>query len=176
VVARRLGVTALAVLGLRALRDSGHVPLLDAVNLAVHETGHLVFAPFGEVVGVLGGTVGQLLMPLLFLGYFLRRDDRFAAAIVGGWVAQNLWTISIYVADARAQALPLVGGGVHDWGYLLGRAGWLPHDVAFARGIHAAGVLLFFGSMATAWSHAAGPDRGAFGRAEAIPALPSASR
>jgi len=35
------------------------------------------------------------------------------------WVAQNLWNISVYVKDARAEELPLVGGGEHDWNYLL---------------------------------------------------------
>jgi hypothetical protein len=150
-------VLLLAALGWLSLRDSGRAPVLDAVNLAVHETGHLVFAAFGEWMGFLGGTLGQLLMPLLFVAHFLRRGDRFGAAIVGAWVAQNLWNISIYVADARAQALPLVGGGVHDWAYLLGRAGWLEHDLAIAGAIHLAGVILFFGAMLAAWELA--PER-----------------
>lgn len=57
-------------------------------------------------------------------------------------MAQNCWNISVYVADARSQALPLVGGGEHDWAYLLGRAGWLAKDQDLARTIHFLGVVL----------------------------------
>ena len=36
--------------------DGGEGSLLDGVNLAIHETGHLVFGPFGEFIGFAGGT------------------------------------------------------------------------------------------------------------------------
>lgn len=35
---------------------------IDGVNLAFHEAGHLIFAPFGSTLGILGGTLGQLLV------------------------------------------------------------------------------------------------------------------
>lgn len=116
---------------------------LHGVDLAIHETGHLVFAPFGETVGFLGGTLAQLLMPAAFLAYFWRRGDRHAATVPLWWLAQNCWDISVYVADARAQELPLVGGGEHDWAYLLGAAGWLSHDQGIARAFHFVGVMLY---------------------------------
>jgi hypothetical protein len=115
--ARQLLVVALFVYGIVCLRDPGTFRLLDNVDLAIHETGHLVFAPFGEFLGFLGGTLLHLLFPLLFYGYFLRQQDRFAASVLLWWVAQNLWNISVYMADARAQRLPLVGGAVPtSWG------------------------------------------------------------
>ena len=81
-------------------------------------------------------------MPLVFMGYFLRRRDRHAATVALWWVAQNLWHISVYVADARAQELPLVGGGEHDWAYMLGELGWMARDTAIARAVHHTGVAL----------------------------------
>lgn len=138
----------LAAYGVVCLRSPGGGHFLDAVDLAIHETGHLVFAPFGEIITALGGTLFQLLVPLAFAGYFLKRGDRFGVAACAWWVAQNLWNISVYVADARAQELPLVGGGEHDWAFLLGEWGWLRHDTGIARGIFVAGVLLFIGSLA----------------------------
>ena len=116
---------ALAAYGISYARDPGAGRLLDGVDLAIHETGHLVFGAFGEFVQFAGGTIMQLLMPLAFVGYFLRRRDPHAATVALWWVAQNLWNISVYVADARAQELPLVGGGEHDWAYMLGRLGWM---------------------------------------------------
>lgn len=141
---RRLLSVALLSYGLFDLTHPARGALMDAVDLAIHETGHLVFGPFGEAIGFAGGTLIQLIMPLLFVGYFWRRGDRWAASVVLVWVAQNLGNIATYAADARAQELPLVGGGEHDWAYLLGRAGWLSHDQGIAHGIRVAGVLLLF--------------------------------
>src|SRR6058998_3146210 len=101
---------------------------LDGIDLAIHETGHLVFGPFGEVVGFAGGTLFQLIVPVAFVWYFVKRGDWHAATAPLWWIGQNLWNISVYVRDARAQELPLVGGGEHDWAYLLGRFGLLAHD------------------------------------------------
>jgi hypothetical protein len=127
---------------------------LDSLDLAIHETGHLVFGPMGEFTGFLGGTLMQLLVPLAFGGYFLHRRDRHAATVTLWWVAQNLWNISVYVRDARAQELPLVGGGEHDWLYLLDTLDLLEKDLSIGRAIHLLGVVLFVlsivGGVATA--------------------------
>ena len=133
----------LAVYGVVCLRAPGTGSLLDGVDLAIHEAGHLVFAPFGDFMSFLGGTVLQLLLPGVFVAHFLRRGERYGAAVCLWWVAQNCWNISVYAGDARGQALPLVGGGEHDWAYLLDALGWLAHDTAIARAIHALGVVLF---------------------------------
>jgi hypothetical protein len=148
----RLGFLGLlAMYGVALLRAPGSGSFLDSIDLAIHESGHLLFSPFGETLGFLGGTLFQLLLPAAFVGYFLRRDDRFAAAVSLWWVAQNCWNISVYVADARAQELPLVGGGEHDWAYLLDRAGWLAHDLAIARGVHLTGIVVFLCALAIAY-------------------------
>lgn len=146
---RRLFTVALLVYGLYDLAHLGRGTLLDGVDLAIHETGHLVFGPFGEFIGFAGGTLFQLIMPLTFVGYFVRRGDQHAASVALWWVGQNCGHIAWYVADARAMALPLVGGGEHDWNYLLGDLGLLPRDQAIAHAIVVTGVLLVLG--ASAW-------------------------
>jgi hypothetical protein len=148
---RQVLVAALAVYGVWCIRTPDSFGLLDSVDLPIHETGHLVFAPFGEFLQFAGGSLFQVLFPLCFVAYFWRRRDRFAAHVVLVWVAQNLWNVARYAADARAQELPLVGGGEHDWAYLLGQMGWLGHDQGIAQGIHAAGVLLFGYAVLMAW-------------------------
>lgn len=102
---------------------------LDYVNLAFHEAGHLVFAPFGSTPGFLGGALGQLAVPALLVIYFLtRRHHPFAAALCAWWVGENLSNVAVYMADARSLALPLVGGGDHDWNELFYRFGLLGED------------------------------------------------
>lgn len=134
---------ALAAYGVVILSHPEHFRLLDNVDLAIHETGHLVFGPFGEFIGFLGGTLFQLIMPAAFVFHFVRQGDRHAASITLWWFAQNLWNVSVYVRDARSQLLPLVGGGQHDWRYLLGRTDLLLYDQQIAGAIHFAGVLIF---------------------------------
>lgn len=158
---RLAGTAFLAVYGFAYLREPLAGGLIDGVDLAIHETGHLVFAPFGEFLHFAGGTLLQLLLPLAFVASFWRRHDPFAASVALWWTAQNCWHISVYAADARTQALPLVGGGEHDWAYLLGALGWLQHDVTVARAFTALGVLLWltaigFGAW-TAWTTPVAP-------------------
>ena len=139
----RLALTiVLALYAIPLLRHPEAGSFLDSLDLAVHETGHLVFAMFGEVIHAAGGTLFQLIVPGSFLGYFARNNDRHAATVALWWMAQNLWNISVYVRDARVQELPLVGGGEHDWAFLLGRFGLLAHDQGIGRGIQALGTIL----------------------------------
>ena len=144
----RLALTAaLAIYGFVSLRSPGAYRLIDSVDLAMHETGHLIFGPFGDFIGALGGTLFQIIVPTLFVVYFVRQGDRHAASVTLWWVAQNFWNISVYVRDARTQLLPLVGGGEHDWAYLLWQLGLLQHDQGIGRWIHAIGVLIFVFSV-----------------------------
>jgi hypothetical protein len=147
--AGRLALTLLlAVYGFSILRHPEAGSLMDNVDLPIHETGHLVFSPFGEFVQFLGGTLFQLIMPTAFLGYFLKQRDRHAASVALWWIAQNFWNISVYARDARAQELPLVGGGEHDWAYLLGRLGWMQKDQAIGHAFWSIGVVLFLIAIA----------------------------
>ena len=157
VTARRLLTAALFVWGAYDLAHPGRGTLLDGVDLAIHETGHLVFNPFGEFIGFAGGTLFQLIMPAIFLGYFWRRGDRHAASVALWWVAQNCGHIATYAADARAQELPLVGGGEHDWFYLLSATRHLPDDLAIARAIRSVGAILLV--VSTVWGFVAARRR-----------------
>lgn len=66
-------------------------------------------------------------------------------------MAQNCWNISVYVRDARAQELPLVGGGEHDWAMLLGQFGWLDRDQLLGGLIFLAGAGLYAVAIVAGW-------------------------
>lgn len=138
--AASMGLAGLALAAL--LAEPGWIPLLDGVNLLFHEAGHPLFGLLGwEPLTVLGGTLMQLLVPLLVGGSFWLRRDAVGTAVAGAWCFQNLWNIARYVADARSQVLPLVGGGEHDWADLLGRWGLLAQDQTLAQGLRGLGWL-----------------------------------
>jgi hypothetical protein len=161
----------LAVLAWVAFRDElGYVPLLSDIDLAIHEFGHNLFMPFGiqflgHTMMILGGSLTQVVFPLLFVGYFVRkqgngrRRDVFAAMVCLWWSGINLLDVSIYCADSRAGELMLLDGSTgkesdgHDWNNLLTRWGLLEHDTAIARWMRAIAWLVCVGSIIVAvWS------------------------
>lgn len=119
--------------------------VFGGLNLGVHELGHFVFGPFGDVIGALGGSLLQCLVPVAGMAMFLRQRDYFAVAVAWGWLATNLFEVSVYAADAVAMRLPLVtpGGGhpIHDWNYVLGALGALRYTEQVAAWIRLAGHL-----------------------------------
>jgi hypothetical protein len=151
----RLALTVvLAGYGWLCLRTPGTYRWLDSLDLAIHETGHLVFAAGGETVGLLGGTLMQLLIPSAFVIALWRGGDRHGATVPLWWLGQNCWNISEYVKDARTQELPLVGGGEHDWAFLLGQWGWLERDQALGGAVYLFGVGLYAASVILGWRYA----------------------
>ncbi len=117
---------------------------VDAVNLIFHEAGHFVFLPFGQFMHILGGSLFQVLLPLLYIGYFYFKQQYFSASLLLFWMGQSLVNVSVYASDAIAMQLPLLGGdGVgHDWNTLLSMLHLLPHTQAIGFGIYLVGVLV----------------------------------
>jgi len=106
--------------------------ILDDANLVFHEAGHPIFGLFGETLGLYGGTIGQLVFPLVAFAIFLMRREPVSFALAGVWFFENFLNIARYMADARAQVLPLVGGGEHDWTEIFSRWHMLAYDTRIA--------------------------------------------
>jgi hypothetical protein len=123
---------------------------LHLINLPFHEAGHILFSVFGRFMGSLGGTLGQMLVPIICLSAFLWKKDPFSASICLWWLGQNFIDISPYIDDARAGVIPLLGGntgqtapyGFHDWNYLLTEAGLLEYDHNLAILSHFTGTII----------------------------------
>lgn len=119
--------------------EPGFVMCLDFANLLFHEAGHPVVGLFSDRLEVYGGTMGQLTFPVVLAVSFWRRRDAisFAASVI--WFFENWLNIARYMADARAQILPLVGGGCHDWATIFGRWNVLRHDTEIAAVVRTVG-------------------------------------
>ena len=141
----------LAIYGFICLRNPGEYRWLDSLDLAIHETGHLVFVVGGETLAIMGGTLFQLIVPAALAVALWRAGDRHGATVPLWWVGQNCWNISVYIRDARAQELPLVGGGDHDWAALLGQWGWMSRDGQIADAVHLLGVLIYLVAIVGGW-------------------------
>jgi hypothetical protein len=140
--------------------DSGYVmgSFWHLVNLPFHEAGHLIFRPFGRFMTSLGGSLNQLIIPLLCMTVFLLKTrDTFAAAFALWWFGENFMDLAPYINDARSLTLPLLGGntgrtapyGFHDWEFILKESGWAHYDHALAHFAHRLGTVLII--LALVW-------------------------
>jgi hypothetical protein len=132
---------------------------LHLVNLPFHEAGHLFFRPLGRFMTSLGGSLGQLLMPLVCLAALLvLKRDNFGASACLWWFGENFVDLAPYIDDARSLSLPLLGGntggrapyGFHDWEFILQETGLLRYDHAIAGMAHRLGII--FMGLAVLWA------------------------
>jgi hypothetical protein len=120
-----------------------HRPLL-----IFHEAGHVIFMPFGEWMMVLGGTLGQLIMPAIMgMALLIKNRDAFGASTALWFFGASVLDVAPYVYDAREPRLMLLSGrtgeeGGHDWIYLLDSIGLLAQAHGVGGLIHKFGVLL----------------------------------
>ena len=136
---------------LYAWRDTSGFLFLDFVNLMIHEAGHLFFAWGGNTIMLLGGTLGELLVPLLCAAFFWFHRQTYGLAFCVFWFFENFLYIGTYMADARTSALPLVNGDESDWTLLFGQWGILTHDQQighFMRGLGWIGMFAAVGWLA----------------------------
>lgn len=136
---------------LYASASHGDFLFIDFANLIIHEAGHAFFTWFGYYTQILGGTIGELLVPLLCLCFFLKRGETTGVAFCAFWGFENLLYIATYMGDARTGALPLVGSDVSDWSILFAHWGLLAQDrviAAWTRGFGWIGMLATVGWLA----------------------------
>jgi len=126
---------------------------LDNVDLPIHEFGHLLFRPFGQFLMVAGGSLFQVIMPAIFVGYFIWQRSFYSAAIVLFWVGQSILNVWVYAADAVVMKLVLTSGftgsegSFHDWNYLLTATGLLTSTKIVAGAIRLAGTLVIISAV-----------------------------
>jgi hypothetical protein len=126
--------------------DPSQWHLIDGVNLLIHEAGHVIFSPFGAFLMIAGGSLFQVIMPALFVGYFIYQRQYYSAALVLFWVGESILNVSVYAGDAEAMQLPLLGGddSGHDWNYLLSTLNLLPATAKIAAAIRVLGTAAIF--------------------------------
>ncbi len=110
---------------------------IDNANLVVHEGGHNLFGWFGSTLGLWGGTLLQWLVPFLLAAYFFTERQTAGFVFCLFFFFENWLYTATYMADARAQELPLVTTGdpdfvEHDFHTIFSSLGVLPYDTKIA--------------------------------------------
>lgn len=129
---------------------------MHRVNLVFHEAGHVIFMPFGQFMHILGGSLGQLLMPAIVIGVMvIKNRDNFGASIALWWFGQSLKDLAPYINDARDLQLQLLTGHsqdvpeTHDWANILLDLGLIFREKKIALGADILGSLIIL--LALAW-------------------------
>jgi hypothetical protein len=99
----------------QAARGNGLLLLMDGVFVPIHEGGHLLFRFFGEFLNIAGGTLMQLGVPIALAIYFLFQRQAQGVAFCMFFFFEQFFPIATYMADARAQELPLLTIGDGDY-------------------------------------------------------------
>lgn len=126
-----------------------HLPMVP-----IHEFGHVLFRPLGEFMTLLGGSLFQVLLPLIFGGIFVVKNrDPFAASVMLWWAAVAVMDVAPYVYDAfQPQHVLLTGrtgdNGAHDFIDVLGDLGLLHRAQPIGRGVHTVGFLMMVAALA----------------------------
>ena len=131
---------------------------MHLINLPFHEAGHVFFRPFGRFIMMLGGSLGQLIIPFIcFIFFLVKMRDTFAASVTLWWLGESFIDLAPYINDARSLKLILIGGvtgrdvpDYHDWEFILRKLGWLHYDHALALTAKSIGTLLIL--IAFVWA------------------------
>jgi hypothetical protein len=133
-----------------AFSAHGGFLFIDSANLVVHEGGHNLFGWFGPMLCLWGGTLLQWLVPFLLAVYFFTQRQTTGFVFCLFFFFENWLYTATYMADARAQVLPLVTTGdpdfvEHDFYAIFSSLGVLNHDTQIAAVVR---LLGWFGMIA----------------------------
>ena len=147
----------MAVLGWQILQreldfnaTSGALRFIHGIDLVIHEAGHTFALILPRFFYILGGSALQVLLPAVCALTFLHQRQIASFAVALFWTGESITDVAIYMADAKRQALPLLGGDgtVHDWNYLLGQLHLLGWAQSLARLTFGMGILLITVALA----------------------------
>src|SRR3984893_125902 len=127
-----------------ALGNSSGFLFPDYVNLMIHEAGHPFFSWGGNTLMLLGGTLGELIVPILCAAFFFYKRQPYGFAFASFWFFENFLYIGTYMADARTSALQLVNGDESDWVILFGQWDLLLDDQKIGHTFRAVGWVGMF--------------------------------
>ncbi len=136
---------------------------MHLIVLPIHEAGHILFIPLGRFMTVLGGSLLQVLLPLVLTAAFMfgfggSRRDNFAASLMLWWAAVSIIDVAPYIWDAFDPKMMLLGGTTgaesdgHDWQNILGDLGLLKRAHLIAGIAHKLSLVVML--VAYAWGAA----------------------
>ena len=125
--------------------------LINGANMIVHEAGHGIcyLLPCPQFFTSLNGTLFQLALPIIFIYYYYKRENRILAGLGSIWLAQNLVYVAWYMSYSQTPNLYpffLGGSAIHDFWYIFSQLGVLEYDWLISGFVRALAVVLLLSS------------------------------
>ncbi len=123
---------------------------LYLIEFGVHEISHIITAFLPPVLTALAGSVGEISLTLLIIAAAVKERSYFAMIFGLQWFGLAMNSVGRYIADARTQALPLIGPSEtvkHDWHFILSQWNMLEMDIIFGTGVRALGDIAALGGL-----------------------------
>ena len=121
---KAVGVLAVCALyGWFSIVRDAQTPVLQFLDVAVHEVGHKLFSGFGELIILIMGSGFQVLFPLLLgIVFAVWKRNLIACGVCWAWSANAMCDAARYIYDAPRGELMLLGApdGLGDWSRILG--------------------------------------------------------
>lgn len=131
-----------------------HMPFIlwtiDTVDLFIHEGGHFFFWFFGRMIYFMGGSLMQIVLPLLTIYVLLKTSLR---SLIGTlyWLGHNMINVSVYIGDAPYKRLRLISdSAIHDWNWIFTHAGMMDSAGAISTIVLVLGIMSCCGAIITA--------------------------
>ncbi len=123
-----------------------HLPfvlwVIDMINLFIHEAGHVVFYFFGRFFHFLGGTLLQILIPIVTAIVFAK-SNWASLPFTLYWVGHNFINSSIYIGDAPYRKLRLISASAtHDWNWIFNYLGIMEEAEIIAEIVNLLGIMI----------------------------------
>ena len=125
--------------------------LINGANMIVHEAGHGIcyLLPCPQFFTFVNGTLFQLALPIIFIYYYYKRENRVLAGLGSIWLAQNLIYVSWYMSYSQTPNLYpffLGGSAIHDFWYIFSQLGVLEYDWLISGFVRVVAVMLLLSS------------------------------
>ena len=101
-------------------------------------------------MGLYGGTLGQLLPPIICAVVFWRQKSLVSLSVALLWLFENFFMAAGYIETARSEGpvvMGVLGVGIHDWWRILIRWGVLQYDTTIATIVRIVGWVGLFSTL-----------------------------
>jgi hypothetical protein len=123
------------------------------VEFGVHEVSHLLVGFLPHIFVAAAGSIGEIIFTILIVIAAIKARSYFAMIFGAIWMMLAMNSVGRYIADARAQVIPLMGPSpepIHDWHFIFSQLGWLHYDTMIGSALRWLGngigfIALLFG-------------------------------
>lgn len=130
------------------ISNFAHIFIGRVCAFVLHEAGHIYWSIFGDLFHSLGGTLNEILLPLILSLYCFAKLYLHLSGLSLYFVGYNLHHVAWYITDSiNRKTADMSLHGIHDWKYLLGYFGAESHALELANIANTLGMVFIYSGV-----------------------------